>query len=122
MAHGKLLGCVKRQHEVMVESDWCVVRKGWSRDLSVLISLFKKKLAQVSRKAAWSIWNDRQIQCMLKILLNYESAEMHNEGDLQAQLIEILDYLRGFEYLPEWKDLNKMIVKIEEANELHASS
>ena len=96
IAHGELLEYVESQDEVseiMRDSDWCVVRKSWSRDLSFLIFLFRRKSAQVSRKAACSVvpgayfMVDRQIQCILKILLGYESADMHNEGDLHAQLV-----------------------------------
>ena len=128
IAHGKLLGYVQSPDEVIeatLNSDWCVIRNGWSRDLSFMIFLFRRKLAQVSRKAAWSVvpgsyfMVDRQIRCMLRILHGYESADMHNEGDLQAQLVETQEKVREFEYLPEWEELNKLVIRIEEANELH---
>ena len=126
--HGKLSGYSKRQmetSETMIDPDWRVVQKGWSQDMSFLMSLYRRKLAQVTRKAAWSIvpgvhfMVDRQIQCMLKILLSYESANMDGESDFQARLEEILERLREFEYLPEQEGLNKLIVKIGEANEFY---
>ena len=127
-AHGKLLGYFESDREASKatrDSDWCVVQTGWRRDISFLMLLFRRKLAQVSRKAAWSMipgasfMVDTQIQCMLKILLSYGTANMHDEGDLQARLVEIREKVREFEYLPEWEALNKLIVKIEQANEFH---
>ena len=56
---------------------------------------------------------------MLKILLGYESADMHNEANFQAQLVEIQEIERGFEYLSEREKLDGLIVKIKVANELY---
>ena len=125
IAHGKLSGYSNSKKllevsEAPIDPDWRVVQKSWSQDISFLISLLRRKLAQVSRKAAWSIVPgasfivDRQIQYMLKILLSYENANMHGESDFEAELEEIRGRLGEFEYLSEREreGLDRLIVKI----------
>lgn len=92
--------------------------KGWNHNISLLIFLFRRKIAQVPRKAIWStvpgasFLVNTEIQHTLKILLDYDDTAIHDGKRYLVQLEAIRERLLEFEYVPEWDRLNELIGKI----------
>lgn len=104
-----------------VDQDWRSEKKGWARDMSFLVTLFGRKVAQVPRKADWSILPgvsflvNKEIKYMLRILLSYDISVMGGFELWLGSLEEVMEKLREYEYVPEWPSLKKLVDKMEEA-------